>query len=105
MDFINLTPHAINIVDGPTFPPSGEIARCSMITSGSEVVGGVTVATRQIGPLTGLPGPVEGTFFIVSAMAREAAERLGRRDCVSPGELVRNDGGQVIGCRDLQRGF
>lgn len=59
MNFVNLTPHAINIVDGVTFdpltkhyvgesrvvreiPPSGTVARC-------------TVAEKELGHLDGIP--------------------------------------------------
>lgn len=102
--FVNLTPHAVNIVNGPSFPPSGQVARCSMITHHRGEIGGIPVAQRQMGPVEGLPDPEEGVFYIVSAMVREAAEDDGRRDCLSPGVLLRDDDGNIVGCHDLQCG-
>lgn len=101
-NWVNLTPHEVNIVGGPTFRPSGSVARCSTVTVAKYECDGVTVAVRDIGPLEGLPDPQPGTMYIVSAMAREAAEAMGRTDCVSPGLPVRDLAGRIIGCHDLQ---
>ena len=128
MTVINLTPHDIVIV-GPgerTIPPSGVVARVSMQTSGIiDVVGrmsdrppfcgieyncescfsqfggcdGIPVRKQTYGEVTGLPAPKEGTVYIVSTMVRLAVPD--RDDVFSPGELVRGDDGQPIGCRGL----
>ena len=100
--FVNLTPHTIVIVAGEahiTIAPSGAVAR---VASRSEVVGevdGVTVTRQVLGAVEGLPPFDENVTLLVSAMVRAAEPD--RADLMSPGELVRNEAGQPIGCRNL----
>lgn len=96
---INLTPHTINIVDGPSFAPSGTVARCSTTETAVGEVDGVALVSTTFGEVVDLPAPVEGTLLIVSALVRTAVPN--RSDVASPGSLVRNDAGQPIGCRNL----
>lgn len=101
MKIINLTPHAIFDAQGNAwFSPSGTVAR--------------VVATRQCvacdnnnpqikfystsyGETENLPPYDAGKTLIVSAMVRMA--NPDRWDLVSPGELVRNEHGEVVGCK------
>jgi hypothetical protein len=115
MNVVNLTPHAINVQrdDGAfvTFPPSGSVARVETVTTPVYVMerslamrelalaDGVLVSVQKFGEVTGLPEPEDGTLYIVSAMVRTAVPH--RRDVLSPGELIRNDAGQPIGCAGL----
>ena len=99
MPFVNLTPHAITLVNGPTIAPSGAVARCSSTSSEVGSHEGVTLVRTVFGAVTGLPEPVEGTVYIVSALVRTALP--GRTDLASPGDLVRDEGGNVVGCRNL----
>lgn len=99
MSFVNLTPHAISIVDGPTIPPSGEVARCSTETVNAGNHAGVSLSRVSYGAVTGLPEPVEGTVYLVSGLVRSAVPE--RVDVASPGDLVRDSSGQPIGCRGL----
>jgi len=97
--FVNLTPHPIVFVDGPTVPPSGNVAR---VASTPKEVGkhdGVSLKYPNWGFVQGLPDPVDGVMYIVSAMVRERV--VGRTDVASPGDLVRDEKGTVVGCRDL----
>lgn len=96
--FVNLTPHTVNIVDGPSFPASGQVVRCSTVNLSETVVDGIRLVQQALGPVEWLPEPEPGTFYIVSAMAREAAESLGRVDFLSPGQLVRDSEGVITGC-------
>lgn len=48
--------------------------------------------------MVGLPEPEAGTVLIASAMVADAVRRP---DVMSPGELVRNEAGQPIGCKGL----
>lgn len=108
MNIVNLTPHTINIINGDkdvAIAPSGQVARVSTTT---KVVGAVQVMEGVIIPITvtefgdvvGLPEPTPGTIFVVSGMV---AGQVSREDVFSPGEQVRNDVGQVIGCKTLSR--
>ncbi len=95
MLFVNLTPHAIVLNDGTTYPVSGTIARVSVEHTGFNENG---ICFARYGEVTGLPTPTKGVVFIVSAMVGTAAK--GRCDIVAPAtghpECRRNDKGQII---------
>ena len=99
MPFVNLTPHVINVVDGPAFPPSGAVARVKSTTEVAGTVDGVALYRVAFGAVEGLPAEVPGTILIVSALVRGAVPA--RRDVASPGELVRGADGNPVGCRGL----
>jgi hypothetical protein len=98
--FINATPHDITIVlaDGSTrvFPKSGNIARVAQTSAIVETVDGISISTVNFGAVTGLPDAAIGVRVIVSALVKSAAPRF---DLVSPGELVRDGNGVVIGAK------
>ncbi len=97
--FVNLTPHAVTLVtpDGAiTWPPSGQVARVSTEVESVGCAGLAPLRVEQPGPVTGLPEPQRGTWLIVSAQVRTACPD--RLDLVSPGALVRDGAGQVVGC-------
>lgn len=105
---INLTPHAVNIVgdDGSvsvTIPASGDVARCSQTISivGSVTLGSVAIpiSSSSYGEVVDLPEPQDNTYYIVSRLVMSACPA--RQDLLVPNDLVRNDAGQVIGCRSL----
>jgi len=105
MKIVNLTPHAI-VIQGLnetlTVAPSGQLARLSVTREvrPSIIVGDVIVPVTRpsLGVIIGLPDPVEGTVLIVSAFVAEAAKRA---DVMSPGELVRDSAGVIVGARGL----
>lgn len=96
---INLTPHAINIIDGPTLPPSGTVARCAVTRQQVGTVDGVTVNSTRFGAVDGLPAPAAGTYYIVSALVAQACPD--RTDLLITDDAVRDDAGKIIGCRAL----
>lgn len=100
--FINLTPHEIRIGDR-VIPPSGKVARCEEITTPAGTFDGVELINRKYGQVHGLPEPgakkFDGTFYIVSAMVRMALPD--RIDLASPGDLVRDETGKIVGCKNL----
>ena len=102
-EIINLTPHEINLIGGPTFEPSGEVARISSTneSAGELQVNGesIPLITQQFGEVIGLPQEKEGTLFIVSGLIFANSER---DDLLVPGEQVRDDTGRVIGCKSFQ---
>lgn len=109
---INLTPHAITIVDTEgqitrTIPPSGRVARVDTITTSDGAVDGIPVVELSTGQLrvehadgtTGeMPPWRSGVHYIVSTMAADAECRP---DLLTPAELLRDDQGRPIGCRVL----
>lgn len=118
---INLTPHAVRIftADGKTelvtVQPSGVVARVAVSRQESGVVpieadaerllardplAGIPVFVCAYGAVENLPATENGKIFIVSAMVRTAVPT--RRDTLSPGELIRDDKGQPIGCCGLE---
>lgn len=100
MTIINLTPHEINVVGGAAFPPSGTVARVATVTESYGSRDGVPLTTQRFGEVTGLPDQEPGgPLYVVSAMVRMAVPHRG--DVASPGELVRDASGAVIGCASL----
>ena len=108
---INLTPHDIVILfeDGTTLkvPTSGTVAR---VASTNDTVGGVmteagTIPIKSVayGEVTGLPpyDPERSVFYLVSSLV--AARVPERNDVLVPGDFVRDDKGNIIGCKSLNR--
>lgn len=95
---VNLTPHDIVITDGPTFPPSGTVARVSVQQVDAGTIAGIPVNTQTFGDIVGLPAPQQDTVFVVSAMVLNAAKAQGRTDVVAPdtANAVRNADGHIV---------
>lgn len=106
MTIINLTPHAVTLhgADGQsvTLPPSGQVARLAVAREAMApvVVDGVTLAVSRptLGAVTGLPDAQPGVLLLVSALVADAVRRA---DVVSPGELVRDAAGVIVGAKGL----
>jgi len=124
MSIVNLTPHTITLYDGDgnvlaQIPSSGTRLECEAIR---KVTGTVSVeghalpvtsvtlgelrlfdmATKQVVSV-GLPPIEDGTVYLVSRIAAEAAKLAGRtEDFLVPDDTVRKDG-QVVGCKALAR--
>ena len=109
---VNLTPHTLNVFDADGNPvatllPDGTVARVSVKTlpmlDGLEdfpiLVNGVPLFYQEVGEVAGLPAPVAGVLWVVSALVRLAVPS--RTDVLSPGELKRNADGQPVGCVGL----
>lgn len=120
MKLINLTPHAVAIysADGKqhlvTVPPSGQVARVSVVREPCGYLNGVPlpepdedgnataavpVSSPSYGQPEGVPPAESGVAYVVSLMVRQALSH--RSDLLSPGDLVRNEAGQPVGCRGL----
>lgn len=100
MKIVNLTPHAINVVNGEnieTFEPTGTVARCTVTSIESGNVNGIPTFREVTGVVVDLPEPQVGTLFIVSRIVFEAAKD--RTDLISPitSRAVRDDNGNIIG--------
>ena len=107
MKLKNLTPHNVVIVinEAKIVIPSDGIARVTetKAVAPSIDVDGVTVETfvSAFGEVENLPPQEEGVMLIVSALVASATK--GRDDLLVPGELVRDDGGNIVGCKSLRR--
>ena len=108
----NLTPHALSVkaLDGATvvIPPDERGAARVVYDrlppeqtniAGHEVRISVAGSPREI---VGLPEPEEDVILIVAKAVGDAAP-ASRGDLVSPGKLIRDEDGTVIGCDGLIR--
>ena len=104
MELINLTPHPIVVWregrDPITYAPSGAVARIDFVNVSVAEMNGIDIVhTRMRDGVTGLPDIQVGVGYLVSTLIRNA--RWDRLDLYSPGDLVRNTDGVVVGCRNL----
>lgn len=104
MTIINLTPHAITFLDGnnsvlATIEPSGVVARASQTRERVSEVNGIPVNQCSYGAVTGLPDPQPETIYLVSALTAQACRN--RSDVFIVDDAVRNESGQIIGCRAI----
>ena len=110
--YVNLTPHTLNVraLDGSTIvlPSSGDGAARVVYDrlppeqvriDGHEVAVAVAGSPREI---IGLPEPEPGVVLIVAKAVSDAAPAH-RGDLMSPGRLIRDEDGTVIGCDGLTR--
>lgn len=104
MTIMNCTPHTVNFVNDAgevirSIEPSGILPRVSSSINLVGDIDGIPDEETVYGEVTDLPEKQDGVILIVSAMV---ASRLPYRDDLRvPGRQVRNDRGQVIGCRSL----
>ena len=81
------------------------IARADSFETVVGELNGIPVVEMSYGNPIGLPDPVDGTAYIVSMLTIQAAIQVGRTtaDLYTTADLVRNEKGQIIGCRKLSR--
>jgi hypothetical protein len=111
MQLVNLCPHEIDLLleDGSevVLAPCAKPARAAMERTLDRVVrldldGGpieVPLSTVEMGEVTELPPPAEGTWYIVSLVVAYAHPE--RADLLVPDDLVRDEVGRVIACQAL----
>ena len=99
-EVINLTPHAINIVGYEEMPAAGLVPRVAMETKVVGHVAGIPISLTEYGRVEGLPEKID-VSFIVSKMLKDACPD--RSDLLYPAELVRDEKGNIIGCKSLGR--
>lgn len=106
MPYVNMCPHPVGIVrkDGSVLEMDkfeGEAPRVFVQNKVVAVIEGVEHFDPEYGEVTWLPEPVEGVWYIVSALVKTRAPH--RSDLVSPGVLLRDSQGNVIGARGVSR--
>lgn len=103
MQIVNLTPHTLNIHAGHNIvviPPSGTVARVSVVEKEQRPVSGIPVVKTTYGEVENLPAPEAATIYIVSGMVEAQVDRP---DVYAPGPLLRDDEGKPIGCKGLKQ--
>lgn len=103
-NIINMTPHAVHIVDAQgtiitTFPKGDSMIRLAVNTVPAGIIAGVNVTETKFGEPEGLPEYVDGTFYIVSQLVKSALSD--RTDLLVPAEVVRDNSGNILGCKSL----
>ena len=102
---INLTPHAVNLykkdVLVETIEPSGIVPRLKEIEVQIDDLNGFPLMKKFFGEPEDMPEPQENTIYIVSALL--AGQLKHRSDVVIPNDTIRNDKGQIIGCRGFAK--
>lgn len=87
------------IVGVGSIAPSGIVARCSQSEEIVGAIDGIQITKQTFGEVSGLPAPVEGTYYIVSRLVAQAA--TGRTDLLVPGPCIKGEDGRPIGCNGL----
>lgn len=112
MKLVNLTPHAITLVNGDdsvTLQPSGVVARVRIserVESKMSVEGlSIDVYRTYLLPnsIEGLPEYDGETMYIASRLVVDAARKSGRTDVFSVHKTVRDEQGRIIGATGLAR--
>lgn len=106
---LNRTEHEVKVFNtiGANIPDKvleqykGEPIRVSCESRKVDTVEGIDIYENIYGEVTGLPEFEEGVYYVVSAMVRQALPE--RKDLLSPGQLIRNEAGQPVGCLGLVR--
>lgn len=104
---LNLTPHPVVYTPATgsplTFPASGTIARVSErhVQDDTDGPHGLHTVVSVFGAVIGLPPPHAHSTLIVSGMVRAALP--GRTDLLSPGALLRDAAGTIVGCATFIR--
>ena len=105
---INLTPHAVTIVNGGesiTIDPSGIVARCKQTDEQTGYIeteyGDIPISETKFGEVIDLPDPKQDTCYIVSRLIMQACYE--RADLLVPNEIVRDSAGIIIGCKSLAK--
>ena len=105
MNIINCTPHPINLIsqngDEISLPKGEVVPRLTQSTKQVDTINGISITETTFGETQDLPDYQEGTVLIVSRMILEANKD--RNDLLVPNELVRDVGGNIIGCKSLAR--
>ena len=100
---INTTPHNVNICDANskvinTFLKSDNPIRLNSVSNQIGDINGIPVNSVAFGSAN-LPAFQEGIYYIVSALVKNAFPN--RPDLLVPHDVVRDEGGNIIGCRSF----
>ena len=105
---VNLTPHEVTLRTAMGQPVVlSKAAMPVRLETDHEAYGyhaGIPLGTARLqGTGVDLPEPIENVLYITSMAVARVAAAAGRTDVASPGRLLRNAKGAVIGCDGLVR--
>jgi len=104
MEIINLTPHAVIVYDADeiiqTFEPHGIVTRLDEAKEFITTINGVKIFKKKYAIARNLPDPKIGTLYLVSSQIVDSLRQT-RNDLIAPDDFVRNDNGNIIGCRSF----
>jgi len=99
----NFTPHPINIcnIAGEVMRVihSEGLVRLKAVTVPAGEIDGIPVTRTEFGQAEGLPEFQEGVFIVVSQLVKTALPS--RSDLLVPAEVVRDEKGNIVGCKSL----
>jgi hypothetical protein len=102
---INLTPHPVTIIkpggEGVTLRPDETPVRLEEEIESRNTINGIPVVHKGFSGGDDFPPERPGVVYIVSLPVAQVGARLGRTDFLVPDDLVRDELGNVIGCRRL----
>lgn len=101
----NFTPHPITICNNAgevirVIQPEG-LVRLKAVTVPAGEIDGVPVTKTEFGTPEGMPEFQEGVFIVVSQLVKTALPA--RSDLLVPAEVVRDEKGNIVGCKSLGR--
>lgn len=101
----NFTPHPITICNNAgevirVIQPEG-LVRLKAVTVPAGEIDGVPVTKTEFGTPEGMPEFKEGVFIVVSQLVKTALPS--RSDLLVPAEVVRDEKGNIVGCKSLGR--
>lgn len=104
MNLINLTPHPVNMLDNEgnvikVLPKCEVPPRLRQETKNVGEINGFPLTETKFGTTEHLPKKQVGVFLIVSRLVSSANPK--RTDLIVPNGLVRNENGQIIGCKSF----
>lgn len=99
--FVNLTPHTLNVVDRNgkvhNIEPSGLVARVETNKLNVGSTEGFNLMVETTGKVVDMPDSEWLTLYIVSRVV--AAELKERTDVLVPGDFIRDEAGNILGCK------
>jgi hypothetical protein len=103
MTIKNFTPHPISICNNAgevtrVIQPEG-LVRLKAVTVPAGEIDGVSITRTEFGQPEGLPEFQEGVFIVVSQLVKTALPS--RFDLLVPAEVVRDEKGNIVGCKSL----
>lgn len=105
VDFINLTPHTITMIDAFNNKydiKSSGVVRCEVKKEEVGKVGGFSVYKNKYVPnLDLVPQQKENTIYLVSSIVAQAFPE--RNDFYVVNDTFRNEDGVIIGCKSLAK--
>ena len=107
MKIVNKTPHAVLILNDDdtvrrVFPKSNGMIRLEEITTDVGSIDGIPISSTTWGEAQDTPDEDLGVYYIVSQLVKNALPERG--DLLVPKGVVRDQEGNIIGCRRLDCG-